>query len=232
VYKRVSPMLDAERDFRLDRPWLRIQKVVKFWFAQWKHTRYRLAGTLHLLIFAGFLILATRAFYLLIFGLSGDFTAPSAIGRTYDAIADYAATIVFLAVAFAAIRRVVFKPERYAVPERYGKGHPVDAIFLLGLIALLMFSESLFEATRAAIQVQQGAEAEFLPILSLGWLLKDAVSSLSLATLWKLHFGSYVIDVLTFYFLLCYRPFGIQFHVETSMFNVFFAKLDRGNRSA
>ncbi len=37
-----------------------------------------------------------------------------------------------------------------------------------------------------------------------------------------------MLDVLTFYFLLCYRPFGIQFHVETSLFNVYFAKLDRG----
>ena len=52
--------------------------------------------------------------------------------------------------------------------------------------------------------------------------------SASVATLWRLHLGAYVIDVLTFYFLLCYRPFGIQFHVETSLFNVFFAKLDRG----
>ena len=228
VYKRVSPMLHAERDFRLDRPGLRVQRVVKYWFAQWRHPRYRLAGTLHLLIFAGFLILATRAFYLLIFGLSGDFTAPTAVGRMYDVVADYAATIVFLAVAFAAVRRMVFKPSRYAVPERYGKGHTVDAIFLLGLIALLMFSESLFEAARSAIQVQQGAEAEFLPVLSLRWLLKDTVSSFSLATLWMLHFLSYVVDVLTFYFLLCYRPFGIQFHVETSLFNVFFSKLDRG----
>jgi Fe-S oxidoreductase len=227
VYKRIAPMLHAERDFRLDRPWLRIQNVAKFWFGQWKHPRYRLAGTLHLLIFAGFLTLATRAFYLLIFGLSEDFTAPSALGRTYDIFADYAATIVFLAVAFAAIRRVLFKPARYAVPERYGKGQ-VDAIFLLGLIALLMFSESLFEATRAAIQAQQSVEAEFLPALSLGWLLKDAVVSSPIATLWALHLGSYVVDVLTFYFLLCYRPFGIQFHVETSLFNVFFAKLDKG----
>ena len=228
VYKRVAPMVHAESDYRLDRPWLRIQKIVKFWFGQWKHPRYRLAGTLHLLIFAGFLILATRAFYLLILGLPEDFAAPSAVGRMYDVVADYAATIVFLSVAFAAVRRIVFKPARYIVPERYGKGHPVDAIFLLGLIALLMFSESLFEATRAAIQVQQGAEAGFLPALSLGWLLRDAVSAFPLRTLWTLHLGSYGIDVLTFYFLLCYRPFGIQFHVETSLLNVFFAKLDRG----
>ena len=27
---------------------------------------------------------------------------------------------------------------------------------------------------------------------------------------------------------MCYRPFGIQFHVITSIFNVYFAKLDRG----
>ena len=101
---------------------------------------------------------ASRAFYLLIFRLSSDFTAPTAIRGMYDVVADYAATIVFLPVAFAAVRRAAFKPTRYVVSERYGKGHPVDAIFLLGLIALLMLSESLFEATRAAIQVQQGAE--------------------------------------------------------------------------
>ena len=228
VAKRVAPLIRAERDLRLDRPWLRLQGLVKFWFGQWKHPRYRVAGTLHLFIFAGFIILATRAFYLLIFGLSHDFAEPSAIARVYDIVADYAATIVFLAVSAAAVRRVFFKPERYSVPEKLGKGHPVDAIFLLGLIALLMTSESLFEATRAAIQMQRGMAPEFLPLLSLPWLLKDVFASASLPTLWNVHLGAYLVDVLTFYFLLCYRPFGIQFHVETSLFNVFFAKLDRG----
>ena len=37
-----------------------------------------------------------------------------------------------------------------------------------------------------------------------------------------------MLHELTFYFLLCYRPFGIQFHVETSLFSIYFAKLDRG----
>jgi Fe-S oxidoreductase len=226
--RRVAPLMRAERDLRFDRPWLRLQKVLKFWFGQWKHPRYRVAGTIHLFIFAGFIILATRAFYLLMFGLSSDFAEAGAIGRTYDIVADYAATVVFLAVSAAAIRRVFFKPERYAVPEKLGKGHPVDAIFLLGLIALLMTSESLFEASRAAIQMQRGMAVEFLPALSLPWLLKDVFASASLATLWNVHLSAYLLDVLTFYFLLCYRPFGIQFHVETSLFNVFFAKLDRG----
>jgi len=228
VTKRIAPLIRAEHDFRLDRPWLRAQMLLKFWFGQWKHPRYRVAGTLHLFIFAGFLILSTRAFYLLMFGLADDLAAPSTTGGIYDIVADYAATIVFLAVSAAAVRRVFFKPARYAVPERYGKGHPVDAIFLLALIAILMVSESLFEASRTAIQIQQGATADFLPLLSLPWILKDVLGSASLASLWKLHLVAYFVDVLTFYFLLCYRPFGIQFHVETSLFNVFFAKLDRG----
>jgi len=228
VAKRVTPLVCAERDLRLDRPWLRTQKLLQYWFGQWKHPRYRVAGALHLCIFAGFIILATRAFYLLIFGLSDDFVAAGGIGRVYDVVADYAATIVFLAVSAAAARRILYKPARYQVPAKFGKGHPVDAIFLLALIALLMTSESLFEASRAAIQMQRGTAAEFLPVLSLPWLLNDAFASVSLTTLWSLHLGAYLVDVLTFYFLLCYRPFGIQFHVETSLFNVFFAKLDRG----
>jgi Fe-S oxidoreductase len=91
-----------------------------------------------------------------------------------------------------------------------------------------MTSESLFEASRVAIQMQRGLAPEFLPLLSLPWLLKGALASAPLAALWELHIGAYVLDVLTFYFLLCYRPFGIQFHVETSLFNVFFSKLERG----
>ena len=58
VAKRLAPLLHGQRDPRLGRPWMRVQRVVKFWFGQWKHPRYRLAGTLHLFIFAGFLILA------------------------------------------------------------------------------------------------------------------------------------------------------------------------------
>jgi Fe-S oxidoreductase len=228
VSRRLAPLLRAEQDVRLDRPWLRVQTLVKYWFGQWKHPRYRVAGTLHLLIFAGFLILASRAFYLLLFGLSQDFGEAGALARIYDVIADYAATIVFLAVSVAALRRIVYKPARYQVPPRYGQGHPVDAIFLLALIALLMASESLFEATRALLQMREGASIEYLPMLSLPWLLRSSLATLSTGTLWNLHLGAYVVDVLTFYFLLCYRPFGIQFHVETSLFNIFFAKLDRG----
>jgi Fe-S oxidoreductase len=227
----MAPLIRGERDWRFDRPLLRLERFLKFWLGQWKHPRYPTAGIMHVLIFGGFLILATQAFSLLILGFSPNFTLPGSaggIGDIYNTVKDYAATIVFLCMVFAVVRRLVFKPAPYAVPARYGKGHPVDAIFLLGLIALLMTSESLFEASKAAYQTQQGQPAEFLAVLSLPWIFKSILATTALPTLRTLHFGAYFVDVLTFYFLLCYRPFGIQFHVETSLFNVYFAKLERG----
>ena len=230
VTKRLTPLIRGERDFRFDRPLMRLEKLLQFWLGQWRHPRYRIAGTIHILIFTGFILLATRAFSLLVLGISENFAladSSGGIGRAYEIVADYAATVVFLCMITAAVRRIVFRPARYEVPARYGKGHRVDAIFLLGLIAFLMLSESLFEASKAASLAQQG-QTEFLATFSLAWILQSALSSVSQSNLWNLHRAAYLLDVLTFYFLLCYRPFGIQFHVETSLFNVYFAKLDPG----
>src|ERR1019366_816480 len=153
--RRILPLTRGERDWRFDRPVVRAGRVLQFWLGQWKHPRYRTAGTMHILFFAGFLILATQAFSLLILGVSPNFVLPGSSGDV---------------------------------------GHP----------------------------------AAFLAVLSLPWMLKSVLGSTSLPTLQTLHLSAYFVDVLTFYFLLCYRPFGIQFHVETSLFNVYFAKLDRG----
>ena len=230
VARRMVPLLRAERDFRFDHSWERLGRVLKFWLGQWKQPRYKFAGTLHIFIFAGFILLAMRAFSTLIVGVSENFVMPGLGGRAgvlYDFITDYAATVVFLCMVIAVIRRLVFKPARYAVPEKFGKAHTADAIFLLSLIALLMVADSLFAAARAAAPVHAGHAIETLAAFSLPWMLQHVLSSVSLSTLGAVYFGAYLVHELTFYFLLCYRPFGIQFHVETSLFNIYFAKLDR-----
>src|ERR1039457_269916 len=126
VAKRLVPLLRAERDLRFDQPWARLGRVFKFWLGQWKHPRYRTAGTLHILIFAGFILLAMRAFSVLIVGVSENFVMPGLSGSAVlvsDIITVSAASVVFLCMLVAIIRRLVFKPARYAVPERYGKAH-------------------------------------------------------------------------------------------------------------
>ncbi|HTR68309.1 MAG TPA: (Fe-S)-binding protein, partial [Terriglobales bacterium] len=231
VARRLIPLFRAERDLRFDQPLARLHKALKFWLGQWKHPRYPTAGTLHILFFAGFILLAMRAFTVLIVGVSPAFVMPGLsgeAGRVYEVITDYAATVVFFCMVIAIVRRLVFKPARYEVPAKFGKAHKADAVFLLALIAILMVADSLFEAAKAAGQAQAGQPVAFAAVLSLPWLLTIALTSTSLPTIGGFYFAGYLLHEVTFYFLLCYRPFGIQFHVETSLFNVYFGRLNKG----
>jgi Fe-S oxidoreductase len=229
VAKRLTPLLRAQRDPRFDRLFSRLQLVLTFWLAQWRHPRYPVSALIHIPVFAGFLLLFLRAISLLILGVSDTFVMPGfsgSAGRIYNLITDYAATIVFVAVIVAAVRRGVFKPARYAVPARFGKDRSADAIFLLLLIALLMAADSTFAAARSLQPHGEGAEP--LASLSLPWMLQVALGPASESTTGQVRFAASLVHEVAFFFLLCYRPFGVQFHVETSLFSVWFAKLNRG----
>ncbi len=229
VWRRMLPLLRAERDLRFDRPLVRLQRVLKYWLGQWKQPRYPGAGLMHILIFTGFIILATRAFSLLLSGTSDGFVMPGfsgEFGHIYSVVADYAGTVVFACMVIAIIRRVVFKPARYAVPATFGRAHSADAVFLLALIAILMLADAFYAGTRAAAQTQFGI-SEILPFLSLPWVVEIAFDATGLPTLSTVHLGAFLVHDITFFILLCYRPFGIQFHVETSLFSIYFSKLDR-----
>ncbi|MGD0909991.1 MAG: (Fe-S)-binding protein, partial [Candidatus Acidiferrales bacterium] len=231
IAKRVAPLLRSAPDFRLDQLSVRFTRSLKFWLAQWKQPRYPVAGVLHIILFAGFLALAIRSVSLVGLGVSDNFVIPGLSGRVghcYNLIKDYAATLVFLSVIIAAIRRGIVKPARYAVPARCGKDHTSEAILVLGLIAILIASESVFEASKAAFQVQLGQPAETLAPLSLAWITKSALLSTPRPWLRNLHLSSYLLHELTFFAFLCFLPLGKHFHVITSFFNVYFARLRRG----
>ncbi|WP_319409460.1 (Fe-S)-binding protein [uncultured Desulfosarcina sp.] len=216
----------------MDRIPQRILNVLKIWLAQYRQPRYLMAGVVHIMIFAGFLILSIRSSSLVVMGISDSFVMPGfggLLGDIYSILKDYAATVVLVACAIAAYRRAVVKPARYAVPAKYGKDHTAEALFVLGLISTLMISESLFEASSVAANVQRGFHAEFLAPISLAWLFKSALLSTSVETLQIIHIVAYYIHDLTFFFFLCFLPLGKHFHVITSLFNVFFMRIDRGN---
>ncbi len=229
--KRVAPLIFANPDFRFNRIQERALALLKFWLAQWKQPRYRTAGIVHIMLFAGFLILSIRSCSLVIIGISQDFVMPGfggTLGHIYNVLKDYAATMVLVACCIAAYRRAIVKPKRYAVPEKYGKDHTNEALFVLAMICGLILSESLFEASLAAAAVHKGLHAEFLAPLSLAWIFKMLLSVASLKVLQVIHVASYYIHDLIFFSFLCFLPMGKHFHVITSIFNVWFMKLDKG----
>ena len=227
MVKRLIPLVKGASDPRFDRVGQRVKDILVYWLGQYKQPRYMLAGVLHIVIFFGFLILAIRSISLVIVGFSPDFVFPGLsgpLGDVYSVLKDYAATLVLLACIAAGIRRGVYTPQRYKVPPQYGKDHTFEAIFVLGLIGGLMVFESLFEAAHAA-----AADTGHMPApLSLGWVFSLALSPAPTGFLQFTHVFSYFAHDVIFFFFLCFLPFGKHFHVITSIFNVFFHKLDRG----
>ena len=190
------------------------------------------AGVLHLLLFAGFLILSVRSVEMVVIGIYSEFVMPCLggwLGTVYDLIRCYAATIVLIVAAVAMVRRGIIKPARYAVPAKYGKDHTGEAVFVLAMIAILMISESLFDASLVAAQIQKGVHAESLAPLYLSWAFSRLLAAASQGTLQGLHTTSYFIHDFVFFSFLCFLPLGRHFHVVTSLFNVFFMRTQRGN---
>ncbi|MBI9084243.1 MAG: (Fe-S)-binding protein [Desulfobacterales bacterium] len=230
--KRMAPLVLAAPDRRFDRIAERILNVLKIWLGQWRQPRYMTAGVLHMVIFFGFLSLGLRSTSLVIIGLDAGFVFPGfggILGSIYNVIKDLAATAVFVAVVLAAVRRGILKPARYAVPAKYGHDHTSEAVFVLGLIGTLMVSESLFEASLVAAEVSTGMHAPFLIPGTLVWIFKQSLLGVSVDTLQVLHLVAYYVHDLTFFFFLCFLPLGKHFHVITSLFNVFFMRIVRGN---
>ncbi|MBF0388612.1 MAG: (Fe-S)-binding protein [Desulfamplus sp.] len=230
--RRIAPLVRAAPDNRFDNIPARIKNLIMIWLAQWRQPRYIVAGVLHIVIFAGFLILSIRSTSLVIIGISHDFVLPGfngIIGDIYNFLKDYAATAVLVACVIASFRRGVIRPARYSVPAKYGKDHTAEAVFVLGVISTLMISESLFEATELAAKMLNTGHAEFVAPFSLVWIFRGMVSEFSHATLQGLHIAMYYIHDLTFFFFLCFLPMGKHFHVITSIFNVFFMRVKKGN---
>ncbi|MBU0464810.1 MAG: (Fe-S)-binding protein [Proteobacteria bacterium] len=231
MVRRIAPLVRANPDDRFDQIGKRVTNLIFVWLGQIRQPRYMLAGVLHIAIFAGFLILSIRSTSLVIIGLSDGFVLPGFggfLGDIYNFIKDYAATIVLIACVIAAVRRGIFKPERYAVPEKYGKDHTGEAVFVLGIIATLMISESLFEASELAYEFQHTGAVHFLAPLSLVWIFKAILVSAPQNILQGLHIFTYFVHDLTFFFFLCFLPLGKHFHVITSVFNVFFMRVKKG----
>ena len=232
IAKRLAPLVRAQPDFRFDNIKDRMIAVGKIWLGQYRQPRYMVGGVLHILIFAGFMILSIHTASLAVMGFYSDFVMPGFsgdIGVLYGALKDIMATVVLVTCIIAVVRRGYYKPARYAVPAKYGKDHTGEAIFVLGMICTLMLTDMLFEGTRAAAAVIQDMHAEFILPLTGTWFMKKALTVLPVSGLQRIHVLAYFIHDITFFTFLCFLPLGKHFHVITSIFNVFFMKLNKGS---
>ncbi len=222
--RRLQPLLKASPAALRGSLWTRLARAAKYGLLQYKHPRYLLAGLLHIVLFAGFLVLLIDSISLIFVGIDSQFVFPGmggTVGDGYESVKAVAVTLVFLAALIAAIRRGIFTPQRYAVPARYGKSRTFEAILILVLIIGLMLCSALFDGSLYTV------EGGGLPG-TLSWLVSSLLTDATSGTLQSIHYGAYFAHELIFFLFLCVLPLGKHFHVITGIPNIFFMRLDKG----
>lgn len=226
---RLRVLAVLKPDNRLDHPSERLEALMEYGFGQKRMVdpEERSVGSMHVLIFAAFVILAVRTVMLFVMGFSPtalhfltDTTIPfwrehvllNSLFEMYLLLKDVIALGAIVGCAFFWYTRWRVRPDRMT--------QSWEAYLILGFISWLMITEFVFGASHLIAMGDTFYPPE--PVTSaVATLLKplpwSTVSFLGHAAFWI-----HLTIILTF---LNFLPYGKHFHVITGLFNVFFKKI-------
>ncbi|MEO8231457.1 MAG: (Fe-S)-binding protein, partial [Ignavibacteriota bacterium] len=210
-----------KKDDRFDNIPARLKRVWNIAFAQTKLLREPVAGTLHLLIFWGFVLFIFAVLETMIQGFYSPFSL-SVLGPVYSLITivqDLFGLLVVLSILISLYRRFILKVPRIDV-DKHGK---MDAAFILLLIMFIVVAMYGQNAAGFANNGMAYHKSELRPVSAFisGILFSGQTST----TIFLYEFFWWMHIILIFVFLN-YLPYSKHLHVLTSIFNVYFANLD------
>jgi Fe-S oxidoreductase len=213
--RRFSLLRMGRAEDRFDRFGERVKHVLVYAFGQKKMFDDPFAGLYHLLIFYGFLVVSIRTVTMVFEGLFAGLELPlldTGIGHAYLFSKDIFEALVLLGLVFAVWRRGVQRKGRIIQSS--------GAWIVIGLIAILMLTDLASEGARIAAGAIDGS---YLPVSA---LFASLLAGFSGDALQAVYSWTWWIHLFTLYVFANELPYSKHFHVYTSIFNVFFAKLD------
>ncbi|NUM61419.1 MAG: 4Fe-4S dicluster domain-containing protein [Ignavibacteriaceae bacterium] len=217
LYMKVA----KKKDNRFDDVGRRIGNVLKIAFGQSKLLREPVAGTVHFLIFWGFILFLFAVIEAIIQGFYSSFNL-SFLGPVYSVITviqDVFGLLVIIAVVTALLRRYVFKIPRLQVD----KGASLDAIVILSLILIVVVSMLLQNMAGIAKNNFVLHEYEVRPISAVLVNVFFDNPSIGANAAYEVYWW---IHVLTIFGFMNFLPYSKHLHVFTSIPNTYFANLD------
>jgi len=186
-----------------------------------------IAGFLHVIVYAGFVIINIEVLEIIIDGIFGTHRVLSFMGGFYDFLIgsfEWLALGVWVACVIFLIRRNTIKLKRFVMKELDGWPRS-DANLILGIEIALMSAFLLMNA--ADWSLQQRGEPHYIVAgaFPVSKIIASALSTSSIASLiliervcWWLH----IIGILAF---LNYLPISKHLHILLAFPNVWYSKL-------
>src|SRR3972149_7125413 len=209
-----------KKDDRFDKIPERIKRVLTVAFGQSKLLRDPIAGSIHFVIFWGFMLFLFAILESILPGFYSPFSFKF-LGPLYIPITlvqDVFGLLVIIAIVLSLIRRFVFKVKRLDV-DREGKIDAVTILLLIVVVCISMFGQNIFPVAKQNFFIEPN---ELRPISSaIGALLFSSNSNADIPfeIFWWIH-------IVTVFGFLNYLPYSKHLHVLTSIPNTFFANVD------
>ena len=202
----------------------RMSTMLKVAFGQSKMTVRPIAGLLHIVIYAGFLLINIEVLEIVIDGLFGTHRvfAPMLGGLYTVAISFFEILAVLVVAACVAFlwRRNVMKIGRFHSTEM--KGWPFkDANYILVIEIVLMGALLLMNATEANFSDEHRVAGPFL----ISGLIAPIFSGMSYETLHIIERVAWWGHIAGILFFLNYLPFSKHFHIMLAFPNVYYSNL-------
>lgn len=206
---------------RSDNPGARRGNMLRVAFGQSKMQARPVAGVLHFIVYAAFLIINIEVLEIIVDGLFGThrFFAPF-LGNAYPIIIGFFEILALLTVVAVVIfwwRRNVAKLDRFHKPEMKGWAF-TDANNILYIEVALMFA--LLNMNAAESLLPEGHEAFIISnsIAPLWSGLSEGTLHLLERSFWWVH----IVGILAF---LNYLPYSKHFHIILAFPNTYYANL-------
>jgi len=216
----------GKKEDRLGRIGGRVRDLVVVGVGQSKILREPVAGLMHAVIFWGFLVITIGSAEMIVAGIVPGFSL-AFLGPLHGPIvflAELFSVLILAAVLFAFWRRLVLQPKRLVSAETHPRHSKLDALFILGLIFVLMVTLLTMDLAPGA----RGSGADRFAVFSgaVGSALRGAgLSEDAIATVARVSWWIHLLGIL---FFLNYLPYSKHLHVLTSLPNVFLAAKGRG----
>ena len=215
IYRRIRLWQLGNSENRFDKIGTRIIAVIKYALAHFRLLKEAYPGLMHLTIFIGFILLfigtATVSFdydvWGLIFGqesfIKGNFYL------YFSLVLDIAGVLAAVGILVALFRRYIQRPNRL-------NNQADDAIFLLGLLFIII-SGYIVEGSRIA--ANQPPWAYWSPV---GYWFSGLFQGAGIEQIKLWHRIIWWIHLITAFAFIAYIPFSKLFHMISSPINIFF----------
>ncbi len=217
---------EVNRSDRKTERWLTMIKVA---LGQSKIVARPIAGILHILVYAGFVIINIEVLEILIDGIAGTHRVFSFAGSLYNFLIgsfEVLALLVWVACVIFLIRRNVIKLKRFRMPE-LTKWPRTDANIILITEILLMTAFITMNAADSVLQSRGFEHYITAGSFPVSIYLVNGFSSMtseSIMMIERICWWFHIVGILAF---LNYIPYSKHFHILLAFPNTWYSNLDK-----